>query len=177
MEIYVVRHGEVLANKKNIISGKSLEELTEVGIRQSEEARDKLKDVTFDAIFCSPVKRTIQTAEIINTKGLKIIYDTRISEREAGTLQGKSRAEIQWETWNSLTLDKTPEGAETLGAILKRVKDFLNEIQEKYQDKKVLIVTHSSVGKCIWIVINHITEIAQMDAFVQKNGEIRKYRI
>ena len=177
VQIYVIRHGQVPANNKNIISGNSPEELTSIGVKQSEEARDKLKNISFDAIFCSNVRRTIQTAEILNTKAQEIIFDERISEREAGSLLGKSRTEIKWETWNSLELDRTPEGAETLGAILKRVKNFLNEITEKYQGKKILIVTHSSVAKCVWAVINDITDKSKLDAFVQDNCEIREYSI
>ena len=175
MNLYVVRHGTVPSNNANRIAGNNKEELTEVGIHESEEARNILKNIHFDVIFCSHVLRTIQTAEIINVHDVKIVFDEGVAEREVGSMKGKSRNEINWETWNSLEFDVTPEGAETLGAVLKRVKVFLDKIRKDYQGKNVLVVTHSLVCKCIWILENGVTDKEMMDQFIQKNGEIRKY--
>lgn len=177
MEIYVVRHGRVPSNDRKIIGGRGDEELTEVGIKQAESVRDKLQDVNFDAIFSSNVRRAVQTAEIININGLDINLDERLAEREPGTALGKSRKNIDKAIWNSLSLDRTPEGAETLKAGVIRTKAFLDEIHSKYQGKKVLIVTHNFICKCIWMLENNITNPNQINAFLQKNDEIRQYVI
>lgn len=73
MELYVVRHGRVPSNDKHIISGRSDEKLTEVGIKQAERVRDELKNIDFDAFYSSDVLRAMQTAKIINIKGMDII--------------------------------------------------------------------------------------------------------
>ena len=177
MEIYVVRHGRVPSNDRKIIGGRGDEELTEVGIKQAESIRNKLQDVNFDVIFSSNVRRAVQTAEIINSNGLDILLDERLAEREPGNLLGKSRQDIEKAIWNSLTLDRTPEGAETLKAGVIRTKAFLDEIHSKYQGKKVLIVTHNFICKCIWMLENNITDLEQINAFFQENDEIKKYVI
>ena len=177
MEIYVVRHGRVPSNDRKIIGGRGDEELTEVGVKQAESVRDKLQDVNFDAIFSSNVRRAVQTAEIININGLYINLDERLAEREPGTALGKSRKYIDKAIWNSLSLDRTPEGAETLKAGVIRTKAFLDEIHSKYQGKKVLIVTHNFICKCIWMLENNITDPNQINAFLQENDEIRQYVI
>lgn len=177
MEIYVVRHGRVPSNDKKIISGRNNEELTEVGVKQAESVRDKLQDVNFDAIFSSNVRRAVQTANILNIHGLEINLDERLAEREPGTMLGKSRKDIDKSLWNSLSLDRTPEGSETLKAGLIRTKSILDEIHSKYKGKKVLIVTHNFICKCIWILENHITDPNQINAFFQENDEIKKYVI
>ena len=177
MEIYVVRHGRVPSNDRKIIGGRGDEELTEVGIKQAESVRDKLQDVNFDAIFSSNVRRAVQTAEIININGLDIKLDERLAEREPGTALGKSRKDIDKAIWNSMSLDRTPEGAETLKAGVIRTKAFLDEIHSKYQGKKVLIVTHNFICKCIWMLENNITNPNQINAFLQENDEIRQYVI
>lgn len=177
MEIYVVRHGRVPSNDKKIIGGRGNEELTEVGVQQAESVRDKLQDINFDAIFSSNVRRAVQTAEIINIHGLDINLDERLAEREPGTALGKSRKDIDKAIWNSLSLDRTPEGAETLKAGVTRVKSILDEIHSKYQGKKVLIVTHNFICKCIWMLEKNITDPEQINAFFQENDEIKKYVI
>lgn len=102
MEIYVVRHGRVPSNDKKIVGGRTNEELTEVGIKQAEYVKDKLKDISFDAIFSSNVKRAVQTAEIINIYGLDICLDERLAERDPGLMLGRSRKDIDKAMWNSL---------------------------------------------------------------------------
>lgn len=177
MEIYVVRHGRVPSNDKKIIGGRGDEELTEVGIQQAESVRDKLQNVNFDVIFSSNVRRAVQTAEIINIHGLDINLDERLAEREPGEALGKSRKDIDKAIWNSLSLDRTPEGAETLKAGIVRVKSILDEIHSKYKGKKVLIVTHNFICKCIWMLENNITDPGQINDFFQENDEIKKYVI
>lgn len=78
MELYVIRHGKVPSNDLGIISDRNDEELTDIGIKQANSVRNKLKDVCFDAIYSSNVKRAIQTAEIVNCQGLDIILDERV---------------------------------------------------------------------------------------------------
>ena len=78
-------------------------------------------------------------------------------------------------SWNSFDIEKTPEGAETLLSGLKRVKDFLDEINEKYKNKTVLIVTHNFISKCIWILKNDIQDAEQINSFFHDNGEIKYY--
>ena len=177
MEIYVVRHGRVPSNDKNIVSGRSDEELTEVGIKQAESVSDKLKDIDFNAIYSSNVRRAVQTANIINIHGLDINFDERLAEREPGAMLGKNRKEIDRTLWNSLTLDRTPEGAETLKSGLDRTKSILDEIYNKNPDQKVLIVTHNFICKCIWKLLNNTADLNEVASFFQDNDEIKRYVI
>lgn len=177
MEIYVARHGRVPSNDNKIISGRSDEELTEIGISQAEEVRDKIKELGIDVIFSSPVKRAVQTANIINVENKEIIFDERLSEREPGKMLGKSRKEIDKSLWNSLEIDITPDGVETLKSGIDRVKLLLDEIHNSYKGKRVLIVTHNFICKCIWIIENKITELDEINDFFQNNDEIKKYII
>lgn len=88
---------------------------------------------------------------------------------------GKSRKDIDKELWNSLDLDVTPEGAETLKAGLIRVKSILEEISSKYQNGRVLIVTHNFICKCIWMIMENIENQEEINAFFQDNDEVKKY--
>lgn len=66
MEILLTRHGQTEWNVLKKVQGKADIELNEKGIQQAEETREILKNEKIDLILCSPLKRAIQTAEIIN---------------------------------------------------------------------------------------------------------------
>lgn len=175
MQIYVIRHGEVESNRNKTVGGLDDEPLTEHGIEQAESVREKLSNITFDVILCSPVYRAKQTAQIVNEKNIPILYDDRIAEREPGDMIGKSRSTIDKTQWNRIDIDRIYGNTETLGSGLKRTKQFLEEIRERYQDKTVLIVTHNFICKCIWMLENHITDSKQIEQYLQKNDEVKQY--
>lgn len=53
-----------------------------------------MKNEKIDLILCSPLKRAIQTAEIINQgRNIRIIIDERVSERDFGEFEGMPNAE------------------------------------------------------------------------------------
>jgi broad specificity phosphatase PhoE len=75
--LYFIRHGNA-TNNEGITSTDS--ELTDYGISQAKEAHNKLKDIKFDAIYCSSLARTIQTSHYALTN--KNIYlDDRLIEK------------------------------------------------------------------------------------------------
>ena len=176
MNLYVVRHGEVPSNLSDIICRRTDEKLTQKGIEQAQKTRTELEGTKFDVIFSSPVARATETTEYV-APNAKVIYDSRLTERGLGNLVGKKWNEINRNTWNSTETETTPEGAETLLSRLNRTKDFLNDIQEKYKGKNVLVVTHNFVSKCIWGIEENITSKDELGSFVHPNGEVKKYFI
>jgi broad specificity phosphatase PhoE len=87
--IYFIRHGETKYNTVHRIQGQLDIPLNSTGLAQAELMAEKLKDVKIDKIYCSPLRRTKQTATIINKyHNLDIIYDDRLKEFYAGKRQG-----------------------------------------------------------------------------------------
>ena len=173
MDLYVIRHGQVPSNVKKLVGCYSDEELTEKGVEQAINMNNKLQDVNFDIVYCSPVLRAIQTAKIIVPRN-ELIYDSRIGERFFGDMLGRPRSEIDRSMWDSLDYDKTVDGVETFGSGIKRTREFINEISLKHFDKTILVVTHNFISKCIWIIENEIQDMGQIN-FYHKNGEIKHY--
>ena len=60
---------------------------------------------------------------------------------------------------------------------IKRVEELLEEIQYKYKDKNILLVTHGDVCKAIYFYLNKIEEVNDIISFKHKNCEIKKYTI
>ena len=93
MKIRLVRHGETDGNARGLMLGTKVDwPLNEKGIAQAENLK---LDSGFDFIFSSPLKRTLQTAEILSkTLGAKLIVHQGLIERDKGILEGKTQAEV-----------------------------------------------------------------------------------
>ena len=140
--IYIVRHGQTDYNLEGKITGRRDIPLNSQGIKEAYTLRKKLKNINFDYVFVSPLKRTIETARLIVDNDL--IIDNRIIERSNGELEGKNKNEIPIDV-NFNLYDKSQYGLEPINEIRMRVKSFLDEILTEYEKKNVLIVTHGGV--------------------------------
>ena len=140
MKLYVVRHGETTYNVENRICGISDVELTDLGRIQAEEAFIKLKDIHFDKVYVSPLKRAVDTARSITDKRYKLIIEKRIEEINFGIFEGMSRdtQEFQQTKYN---LGVHYQEGETFLNVVHRVYSFLDDL--KVMDySNVLIVCH-----------------------------------
>jgi len=152
---FVIRHGEADNNVLEICPKDVNDEhhLTEKGKDQILASAQELKDKRIDLIIASPYFRTKESAEILAQElGVsEIIEDERIGEVNVGELGGKSTTEY----YNLLPSEeerfkKGPEGGENLNDVKKRVSEFLYEIDEKYSNKNILIVSHENPS---WLLI------------------------
>lgn len=179
MKIYAVRHGETNWNVLGKMQGSVDNELNEIGVEQARKTMEKLKDEKIDLIICSPLKRTIQTADIINErKNIPIIYDERIKERNGGEFEGKTIQEYNYADYSSYEKNLTFKKAEKVRDFFNRVYGFMDDITSKYKDKNVLIVTHAGVIKPITFYFSKekITDKA-IEEIYPKNCEITKWEI
>lgn len=174
MKVYIVRHGQVSHNalgQYNTVD----EDLTEFGIKQDIELRDKIKDINFDIIISSPLIRAKHTADIININNKNIIIDDRIKERSCGNLSGKPlEVTNRNEYWNYNTIIKYGT-SEDIKLFFERIFGFLDELKTK-KFKSVLIVAHSGVSKAF----NAYFEGIQDGKFLNrglKNCEIKEYQL
>ena len=81
--IYVVRHGETEWNAINKVLGRTDIPLNDRGIEQAEEMARSLKDVKIDVFLCSPLCRTMQTADAVSDEtGIPYKTDDRLIEQD-----------------------------------------------------------------------------------------------
>ncbi len=147
---YVCRHGEAENNVKMIISTleNNQHHLTELGKRQATDAGKWLKGRKIDIIICSPFVRTKETAEIISKvigfDSNNIVFEPRLRELEAGIWEGKSFNDFSNNFAHADRFTKTIEGGENYVDIKKRVGNLLYELENKYEGKNILIVSHDT---------------------------------
>ena len=93
MKLFALRHGETEENIDKIMQGKMDTILNDIGRKQCEKVKSKVKKAQIDLIVSSPLKRTIETAKIA-APGVEIIIDDRLISRNHGEFQGKKRTDI-----------------------------------------------------------------------------------
>ena len=178
MKIYFTRHGQTDWNVAHKFQGKADIALNSTGEEQAKIAKEKLENEKIDLIICSPLKRARRTAEIINSdKKLPIIYDERISERDFGEFEGKTKEEIKmsgfWNYDENVKYDK----AENIQDFFKRVYTFLDEIKERYKDKNILIVAHGGVSVPVICYFNEIPKEENIIKMAIGNCEVREFEM
>ncbi len=173
---YVMRHGGTMRNEntEKIISSRlesDVYHLTKDGRAVVERSLELLKLDGIDAIYASPFLRTKETAEIAGrVLHQKVETDDRLVE---------SGSPLECEDKPSTKAATCMAGTETTESIRTRVTDFMKEIDSKYRNKKILIVTHGTPMYLIQAIARGYTEteLKNPDVFpyyVPNLAEIRK---
>ena len=183
---FVMRHGEAENNKLNICAGEPTSPygLTEKGKEQIISESANLKSKKIDVIITSPYKRTKETADevakILNISIDQIISDERLSEVNDGIFNGKPIDDYYafYSKDRVLKYDKAPEGGESILDAKKRTGDFIYELDNKYSNKNILIISHDDA---LWSLFSAALALNKTETFTIdndgkfiKNAEIKK---
>jgi len=126
--------------------------LSSEGERQIKEALERIKKEKIDIIYASDITRAKQTAEIVaGAIGVDIILDPRLRDINFGIYHGKTQEEFySFVTNQEERFTKAPEKGESWNDIRERLIDFLKDIEKKYKNKNILLVSH---GDPIWLLM------------------------
>jgi broad specificity phosphatase PhoE len=156
---FILRHGQTIYQaKKERFTYPPLSEniavkLTNKGEKQIKIAAKSLKKTGIDLIFSSDFFRTRQTSKIVAKKlGIKkITLDKRLRDINLGIYHGGLEKDF-YRDFPSEAKDrfnKKPKKGESWNEVIKRMLGVLREIERKYKEKKILIVSH---GDPLWLL-------------------------
>ena len=181
MKLYVVRHGETRLNALGRLQGWTDEPLNQNGKDLAILTGEALREVPFDLVITSPLKRASETGELIVAPSEKhfgrqvpVIADRRLMEFNWGSWEGLGCLENNFEVpdpnYNIFYTDAfhyqgSPDG-ESVADVMKRTAEFFNELigNRDYQDKTILIATH---GCALRAMLNPLYE--NRDSFWQEH--------
>ena len=152
LRIYFVRHGETTYSQTGGFCGAIDPELTPAGSQMAEQFAATYAKVPWEAVYVSPMKRTIATAKpLCDAVGIEMQLHDGLREINYGDWEGKTVEEVKkdyeedyinWLTepaWNAPT-----NGGETSVEIASRSSLVIAEIEEKYKSGNVLVVSHKA---------------------------------
>ncbi len=162
--LLLVRHGNTTLNSAERFWGRTDVALSEEGTWQAERLRDRLADDTIDAIYASPLSRTMTTAEIIASRHQReIIPCPELREIDFGEIEGLAYAEIneRYPDFARLLADWRARprfpGGESHDELNQRVLQFLPRLEQHQPGETILIVAHSGTLR---LLICNLMEMA-----------------
>ena len=180
MKIFVMRHGQTVWNARGITQGISQNRLSGEGKIQAEKSAEFLKDKKIDYIVCSPLMRTVQTANIMNKfHNAKVVKNEKIIEVNQGIFTGRIFKTLTEEERFIKSQRSKLAGMESIEEVLFRVHNFIEELKNNYAEKSVLVVTHNIVAGAIEAVSKNekFDEKTFRENFNFKNAEIKELEI
>lgn len=174
VELYIVRHGETDTNYEGRINGMSTDKpLNANGIKQVEELEKHIDINKFDEVYSSPMKRAMQTAEILNQGVHEIKQDKRLCEADYGSWDGVKESELRDKYPDAFdenhyllpNYTKYATDCEEYSDVYKRVEEFMDDMAKK-GDKKIMVVCHGFISRSFMKVVtgaDNISGIIQPD--------------
>lgn len=176
MKIFVLRHGETNENVTGMMQGNMDTVLNEKGCSQALSVKNKVLESNVDLVICSPRKRTIKTAELA-APNIPIIIDERLKSRDHGEFEGTKRIDMNLNDYWNINKNIQYLKAESVKDLFDRVDSLLKEIKEKYNDKNVLLVTHSGIVRVLHYYFNGIPEDGDLMKYESHNCSFEQYEL
>lgn len=159
MDLLLVRHGQTDWNPAQRVMGRSDIALNEKGRGQAENLKGWLKDIEIHALYSSPMRRAMETAQIIlqDRNGLEIIAEPGVQEIDYGDWVGMTFKEVE-EKYNKEYNDyrfrsskmRVP-GGEAVVDVQKRAVAAIERIRKRHEGQRVLVISHADVTKAILV--------------------------
>lgn len=149
--VFLVRHGSTVLSAEDRFAGVTDVDLSDEGRAQAERLAQRLAAVKLAAIYCSPLKRTVETAAILALPhGLQPVSKDGLREIDHGRWEGLRRGDVaarfpeEYAAWEADPFTVAPQGGETGQSVLTRARPVLREIVAAHAGDHVLIVSHKA---------------------------------
>jgi broad specificity phosphatase PhoE len=154
-ELILARHGETKWNVEKIYRGRTDVNLDEVGIKQAELLGKYLSNWKLEAIYSSPLKRALDTANIIaRYQKIGVQIAEGLIDFDYGEWQSLPEQEVKrlypalLDEWHNNPHKVSMPGGESLEDVRRRAIEVVNDVLSKYRGS-VVLVSHRVVNKVL----------------------------
>jgi broad specificity phosphatase PhoE len=156
LNLYFLRHGETAYSQTGGFCGFTDAELTSEGKQMAQQFADAYKHIEFEGVYCSSLKRCIETARpLASAQGKEIEHRDGLKEINYGTWEGlthdfvKEQFADDYEKWIAEPGWNAPTGGETAFQIAGRSMNVIGEILFTHLSGNVLVVSHKATIRII----------------------------
>lgn len=146
-------HGTTFDNLEHKSTGWLPGELSPKGVEQSLALKEQVDTSKFDVVFCSDLKRAVDSAKLTFDTQCDIIQDSRLRECNYGEFNGEDSKLVSYDSHIAVAF---PNG-ESLFDVEKRIQDFCRFLLENYDGKHVAIVAHKAPQLALDVITGHIS--------------------
>ena len=149
--LLLVRHGATTLSAEDRFAGSTDVPLSDEGRHQAARLGSRLADDAIAAVYCSPMRRTIETAALI-AEAHKLPPVTRPGLREIdhGHWEGLTRQDVEqrfgdeYARWEEDPFTVAPTGGECGVDVMARALPVIRAIIESHRGQNVLVVSHKA---------------------------------
>jgi broad specificity phosphatase PhoE len=168
IKITFFRHAITFDNESGICSGQSNAKVSDLGKEQIKKLRKLISDKNFDAVYCSDLSRSKETAEGVFGNRFKIKINSKLRELDTGSLTGKLDKLVDLKILEHV--DKPFPDGESLEDVKNRMASFLSDIK-KTNNSNVAIVAHTFNRIALEVILNKKTWKQAIDDDWRKKKE------
>ncbi|AIF69687.1 hypothetical protein PAP_06450 [Palaeococcus pacificus DY20341] len=148
-------HGTTIDNEQDLATGWLPGELSKLGIKQAKELGKLVSNRCYDAVFCSDLKRAVDSAKLIFGDKYKIIQDERLREIDYGDFTRKPARDFK-DRMIDYVNSPFPNG-ESYKDVERRIADFLKFLKKNYDGREIAIVAHQAPQLALEVLLNNKT--------------------
>jgi broad specificity phosphatase PhoE len=176
VRVIAIRHGETEWNALGREQGQLDSPLTARGLKQAEAIADRLRSMSFSALYSSDLGRALHTAEIVaRATGASIEVDAGLRERHTGIFQGLTKAQMEaqypgeYSAYRSDPYAYQVPGGESGQQRTERSVRLMNVLADRHADETIVIITH---GGFLMGFFEHVLGLAPGNSwrFKRQNG-------
>ena len=153
--LIIIRHGQSLANARNLFAGHSDFDLSELGHKQAACAAKYLTErEQIDAIYASDLLRAYHTATPTGERlSLPVIKDEGLREIFGGDWEGMCFTDIaeqypdEFRVWREDYSHARPVNGEATAEVYDRIVPHICELAQRNDGKTIVLATHATVAR------------------------------
>jgi broad specificity phosphatase PhoE len=157
VEIIFEYHSTSEDNEAGVASGWRDPALSPKGRQQAADLGQRRRGERIDAVFCSDLKRAVETAEIAFRGVAPIRRDRRLREYDYGTMTGMPTEVMRGER-PARVYAPFPDG-ESLRDVVERVRGFLDYAARRCDGQRIVIIGHGATK----LALDHLLAAVPLD--------------
>ncbi|MFK7950401.1 MAG: histidine phosphatase family protein [Saprospiraceae bacterium] len=177
-ELYILRHGETDYNRQGIIQGSGVNSsLNENGQLQALKFFQQYKDIPFDYVYTSTLKRTHESVQHFINQGITWRVRGELREIGWGVHEGKKATtesikeyKTLIQAWKNGHLDAKLTEGESAASMVLRLNKFIDEIKNT-DFNRALICSHGRTLRCLMCLLNN-DDLREMENYHHLNTSL-----
>ena len=175
-DIYLIRHGETAFNRLGVVQGSGIDsDLNELGNLQAQSFFEFYKNIPFDKIYTSKLKRTHQSVQGFIDAGISWEQHEGLNEISWGSKEGKESTEEDQKYYKNLThswreghVHIPSDDGESPLDVLERQRPVIDLVLSRPEERTILIAMH---GRAMRVLLTYLFNkpLHQMDTFKHTN--------
>ncbi|MFZ1808536.1 MAG: histidine phosphatase family protein [Cyclobacteriaceae bacterium] len=175
-KIYLIRHGQTEFNLNGIVQGSGIDStLNDLGVEQARLFYDSHQHVSFDKVYTSKLKRSIQSVSSFIEKGIEHESHSGLNEINWGSKEGTKITPdeddyYRWllKQWQNNDISLPIDGGESPEDVAARQRSVIKTILNREDEQTILICMH---GRAIRVLLCQLLNypLSAMDVFEHNN--------